>query len=106
MLSYYLEYHLRRAWAELLFADDEPVVPADPVTQATQSAAAQRKAAAKRTKSGETAHSFQTLLAHLATQARCTMTIAGVEGAQRISEPTPLQARALELARKVAAAAA
>jgi transposase len=105
MLSYYLEYHLRRAWAELLFADDEPVVPDDPVTQATQSPAAQRKAATKQTKSGGTAHSFQTLLAHLATQARCTMTIAGVEGALRISEPTPLQAQALELLRKTPTAA-
>jgi hypothetical protein len=105
MLSYYLEYHLRRAWAELLFADDEPVVPDDPVTQATLSPAAHRKAATKQTKSGETAHSFPTLLAHLATQARCTMTIAGVQGATRITEPTPLQAQALELARKIPAAA-
>jgi transposase len=104
MLSYYVEYHLRKAWAELLFSDEEPMIPADPVTQATRSTAALRKDQTHRTKAGEIAHSYQTLLEHLALLVRCTMTVAGMEGAEKLSEPTSLQARALELARKVPAA--
>jgi transposase len=103
MLSYYLEYHLRKAWVPLLFSDEEPTVPQDPVTQTTRSAAALEKERTHRTKSGEVAHSFPTLLEHLATLARCTMTIAGVPGVEKLSEPTPLQSRALELARRQAA---
>ena len=104
MLSYYLEYHLRRAWTSLLFADEEPQIPADPVTQTTRSSGAIEKERTLRTKSGETVHSYQTLLEHLASLARCTMTIAGVSGVQKLSEPTSLQARALELIRQRTAA--
>jgi transposase len=104
MLSYYLEYHLRKAWAELLFADEEPTIPDDPVTQATRSAAVQHKERSRQTKTGEIAHSYQTLLEHLAMLVRCTMTVAGMEGAEKLSKPTSLQARALELAREAPAA--
>src|SRR5450631_2795775 len=47
MLAYYLEWHLRKAWAPLLFADENPQVPEDPVTQATRSPQAVRHAHGK-----------------------------------------------------------
>lgn len=103
MLSYYLEYHLRTAWAELLFADEEPMTTDDPVTQPTRSTAALHKDRSHRTKAGEVAHSYRTLLEHLAMLVRCTMSVAGMDGAEKLSEPTSLQARALELARKAPA---
>jgi transposase len=103
MLAYYLEWHLRKAWAPLLFADENPQVPEDPVTQATRSPEAVRKARSRQTKFGDPAHSFRTLLDHLARQMRATMTIAGSGSCNRIAEPTPLQARALEYAKTVPA---
>jgi transposase len=99
MLAYYLEWHLRKAWAPLLFMDEDPKLADDPVTQATRSAEAVQKARLRRTKFGESAHSFRTLLEHLALQMRTTMTIAGSGSCYKITEPTPLQSRAFEYAR-------
>jgi hypothetical protein len=99
MLAYYLEWHLRKAWAPLLFADENPQLANDPVTQATRSPEAVRKARLRRTTFGDPAHSFRTLMDHLARQMRTTMTIAGSSSCYRIAEPTELQARALEYAR-------
>ena len=104
MLAYYLEWHLRKAWAPLLFMDDDPQLAADPVTQATRSARALAKARTRRTASGEIVHSYRTLLDHLALQTRSTMTIAGSCPCHKITEPTPLQAKALELVRALPAA--
>jgi len=49
MLAYYLEWHLRSAWAELLFDDEHPPVSEDPVAKAERSAEAKRKASTQRT---------------------------------------------------------
>jgi hypothetical protein len=103
VLAYYLEWHLRKAWAPLLFADENPQVSEDPVTQATRSPQAIRKARSRQTQSGDPAHSFRTLIDHLARQMRATMTIAGSGSCHRIAEPTPTQARALEYAKTVPA---
>ena len=48
MLAYYVEWHMREAWRELMFADTEQQAKAtrDPVAPAKRSAAAQAKAAA------------------------------------------------------------
>jgi transposase len=43
MLAEYLRWHLRHAWAELLFQDDNPASNADPVAKATRSREATRK---------------------------------------------------------------
>src|SRR5581483_12110880 len=48
MLAYYLEWHLRTAWAELLFDDEAPPVPEDPVAKAERSPEAKRKASTQR----------------------------------------------------------
>ncbi len=103
LLAYYVEWEMRRAWAPLLFADEEveedreqrdPVAPAEP----SESAKAKRKT--KRTADGHPAHSFRTLLAELGRRCRVTYRV-GAEGTsatfQQVPEPTPLQAEALRL---------
>ena len=49
MLAEYVRWHLRHAWAELLFQDDNPRSNADPVAKATRSREAIRKAGRRRT---------------------------------------------------------
>src|SRR6266446_3627438 len=71
MLAYYVEWHMRRALAPILF-DDHDKTAADKkrvsiVAPAQRSPAAQSKARTKRTEQGRTVHSLQTLLADLAT---------------------------------------
>jgi hypothetical protein len=100
MLAYYLEWHLRRAWAELTFKDECPPLSPDPVAKASRSAEAEGKARSKRTTGGERCHSFRDLIQELARRTQNTVRIPGSEAAfTQLSEPTPLQARALELVR-------
>ncbi len=98
MLSCYLEWHLREAWAELTFCDERQPEQADPVAKAKRSDAATDKARHKRTARGETPHSFESLLAELSLRTRNTVRI-GDSGAsfERLAEPNAVQARALEL---------
>ncbi len=99
MLAYYLTWHLREAWAPLLFKDEAPPIAADPVAKASRSAAAQRKAQSKRTAAGEPCHSYRSLIAELGTLTRNTVRLAGSDARfEKLAEPTPIQARALELA--------
>jgi transposase len=74
MLAYYVEWHMREAWRELMFADTEQAAKAtrDPVAPAKRSAVAQTKAARRALADGTPAHSFSTLLADLATIVRNT----------------------------------
>ena len=116
VLAYYVEWHLRRAWAPLLFEDEEHWEPRqhrDPVRSAEPSASAQRKKSSHETVEGLPVHSLQTLMAELASRARVTYTFKPQkEGAttkektnltnatfKQVSEPTPVQARAYELIR-------
>ncbi|MGH3994931.1 MAG: hypothetical protein ACRDSN_21015, partial [Pseudonocardiaceae bacterium] len=87
------------AWAELLFKDECPPTASDPVAKARRSAEAERKARTKRTRRGETAHSFSSLVAEFATLTRNTIRLPGTDASfEKLAKPTPLQARALELA--------
>jgi hypothetical protein len=98
-LAYYLTWHLRQAWAPLIFKDEQPPIAADPVAKATRSTAAQRKAQTKRTTAGERCHSYRSLLADLATLTRNTIRPAGAPATfDKLAQPTDLQARALDLA--------
>jgi transposase len=100
MLAYYLEWHLREAWAELTYKDECPPLSPDPVAKASRSQDAQRKARTKRTAAGLPCHSFRDLIGELARRTHNTVRIPGSEAAfTQLSEPTPLQARALELVR-------
>ena len=81
MLAYYVEWHLREAWRELMFADTEQQAKAsrDPVAPAKRSASALAKAASHVLIDGTLVHSFATLMAELATIVRntCRTPIAG-----------------------------
>src|SRR5260370_37244748 len=74
MLAYYVEWHLREAWRELMFADTEQQAKAtrDPVAPAQRSASAQAKAATHCLSDATPAHSFATLMAELANLVRNT----------------------------------
>ncbi len=105
LLAYYVEWHLRQAWAPLLFEDEErreerkrrdPILPAEPT------ASAKAKKHSHETREGLPVHSFATLLAELASRARVTYEFKSGElklTCKQVPEPTPLQARAYELIR-------
>ena len=103
MLAAYLVWHLRQAWAPLCFTDEHPPVPADPVAPATRSAAATAKASQHQLDDGTPAHSFHTLLAHLATLTRDDIVFADPAGVhiQKLTSPTPTQRRAFQLIQTV-----
>ena len=77
MLAYYGEWHMREALAPILFDDHEHAAAEEPrtsnVAPAQRSDAAKRKAASKTCDDGAPVHSFQTLLADLATIVRNRM---------------------------------
>jgi len=99
MLAYYLTWHLRAAWAPLLFKDEDPPVTSDPVAKATRSPAAQRKAQTKRTTAGDPCHSYRSLIDELGTLTRNTIRLPGTSATyDKLTQPTDLQARALDLA--------
>jgi transposase len=103
MIAYYVEWHLREAWRELLFADADLAAKAtrDPVAPARRSAAAQRKALTHQLDDGTPAHSFRTLLDELATIVNNTCRVPGsapeTATFPMVTTPTPLQRRAREL---------
>jgi transposase len=103
MLAYYVEWHLRRAWASLLFADEELEEDRgqrDPVKPAQCSDSAQAKKKTRRNADGREVHSFRTLLAELATLCRNTCTVKSEEASSsftQLTDPSPLQAEALRL---------
>jgi hypothetical protein len=110
VLAYYVEWHLRRAWAPLLFEDEqrrEQRQHRDPVRSAQPSAWAQQKKRSHQTADGLPVHSFHTLMAELASRARVTFALKPKHAEeektnltfQQVPEPTPLQARAYELIR-------
>jgi transposase len=105
LLAYYVEWHLRRAWAPLLFEDEERQEERrhrDPILPAQPSASAQAKKRSHETGDGFPVHSFQTLLSELASRARVTYALRRDDSDltfQQVPEPTPLQARAYELIR-------
>jgi transposase len=74
MLAFYVEWHMREAWRELMFADTDQAAKAtrDPVAPAKRSTSAQRKAASKLIEDEQPAHSFATLMAEMATLVRNT----------------------------------
>ncbi len=103
LLAYYVEWHMRRALAPLLFEDDDRAharaARRSIVAPAQRSPRAQRKATTKRTDAGDPVHSFQTLLQDLATIAknRIQPQDSSAPAFDVITRPTPLQQRALDL---------
>jgi len=100
MLAYYVEWHIRRALAPILFDDHDQATAAAQrrsiVAPATRSPKALQKAHSQRTDDGLPAHSFQTLFADLATIAKNTV-VMNQNSMQIFTTPTTLQRRALDL---------
>jgi hypothetical protein len=98
MLAYYLSFELRTRLGPLLFDDETPLAPTDPVAPAIRSPTATAKAGSARTRDGHHAHTLPDLLADLGTLCRNHLRIgASQHGFTQLTEPTTLQARALEL---------
>ncbi len=98
MLAYHIQYELAARLAPMLFTDDTPIAPADPIAPAQRSPAARQKAGSARTQDGLPAHSLPDLLAELGTLTRNTLRIGDSQHTfTRHSTPTELQAKALEL---------
>lgn len=100
MLAYYVEWHMRRALAPLLF-DEEDHEAAETqrssvVAPAQRSLSAQQKAISKQTADGFPVHSFRSLLADLATLTRNRVRM-GEQLFDMLATPTTLQERAFEL---------
>jgi transposase len=97
-LAYYVRWHLERAWAPLLFGDEDRPWPEDPVAPAQRSSAAEQKARTQRRRDGRPVHSFSTLLGELATLTKNRLRLPSSEAAfEKIAEPTPLQQEAFAL---------
>jgi hypothetical protein len=103
MLAFYVDWHMREAWRELMFAHTDQAAKAtrDPVAPAKRSASAQRKAASKLIDDDQPAHSFATLMAEIATLVRntCRTPSAGVDAPtfEVLTTATEHQQRALAL---------
>jgi hypothetical protein len=103
MLAYYVEWHMREAWRELMFADTDQQAKAlrDPVAPARRSPAALAKITRHTLDDGTPAHDFATLLAELATIVRNTCRTPHAEPEaptfEIITTPNPKQRRAFEL---------
>ena len=105
MLAYYLQWHMRRSLAQMLFDEPDPAAReaqrSSPVAKAEPSPAAQRKAARKRTDPAQgeplPVHSFHTLLGDLATLTRNVVRLGGDRLTAILATPTRTQHRALDL---------
>lgn len=107
MLAYYVEWHMREAWRELLFADTEQSAKAtrDPVAPAKRSKAALDKAARHTLDDGTPAHSFATLLDELSTIVRNTCRAPNAKPDtptfEVLTTPNSKQQRAFDLLHKI-----
>ena len=103
VLAYYVEWHMRAALKPLLFAEDDPQAARDQrpdvVSPKQPSPSAKAKTRTKMTPEGWPVHSFQTLLAHLATITRNTIVADKKLGAgwDQDTLPTDYQAHVLKL---------
>jgi transposase len=108
MLAYYVEWHMREAWRELMFADEdlERKKHRDPVAAAERSEECLEKVATRTLKDGSPVHSFRTLLAELSTIVRntCQARVGQNRGStfQMTTTPNPEQHRALQLLQSIA----
>lgn len=101
MLACYLQWHLRKRLAPLLFEYDDRL-SADgrsPVDRAEVSDRAKSKSATRKTEEGHAVHSFRSLLDHLATLTLNQVSLPGRHAIALpiVANPTALQSRAFEL---------
>jgi hypothetical protein len=98
LLAYYLLFELQARLAPMLFTDDTPLTPTDPVAPAQRSPAANAKAGSARTADGLPAHSLPDLITELGTICRNQLRIGESHHTlPRLTNRNPVQAKALEL---------
>lgn len=103
VLAYYVEWHMRRALAPILFEDDQLETERtrrDPIRPAEPTASAKTKKATHTTPDGLPVHSFETLMAELASRGRNTYRLRSDDVSltfTQVPEPTAIQRRAYEL---------
>jgi transposase len=103
MLAYYVEWNLRAKLAPMLYDDDDKhaaeALRDSPVAKAQRSPSALAKSATGRAADGVPVHSFQSLMADLATLARNTIVtaIAPDRPFTLLTRPTPIQQKAFDL---------
>lgn len=108
MLAYYVEWHMREVWRELMFADEDLQAKKhrDPLAAAKRSEACLEKVATRTLKDGSPVHSFRSLLDELSTIVRntCQARLAQRSGSsfQMTTAPNPIQHRALQLLQAIA----
>jgi transposase len=105
MLAYYVEWHMRKALATLLFNDEQLTdnkKTRDPVAPAKPSIEAKRKKSSRKTADGLPIHSFKTLLDELGMHMRnyCSLKELHMESSlsvKQYTELSPVQKRTFEL---------
>ena len=103
MLAYYVEWHMRRSLAPLLFHEEDPTGAAagrdSAVAPAARSASTQTKTARKRSSTDFPVMGFRELLDCLGTITRNLVLpkLPGAEAFLVVTRPTPLQREALKL---------
>jgi hypothetical protein len=103
----YVEWPMREAWRELMFADPDQNAKKtrDPIALAKRSKAAENKVTSRHLDAGTPAHSFSTLLAQLGSIVRntCRTPSAGSEAStfEIVTNANPRQQRARELIKAV-----
>ena len=107
MLAYYVEWHMREAWRELMFADTDQQAKAirDPVAPAQRSQGALAKVVRRTLDDGSPVHSFASLFDDLSTIVRNTCRAPGAgpnaPTFEILTNPTVKQQRALELIQQI-----
>jgi len=103
MLAYYVEWHMRRKLAPLLFEDHDKtrarVRRKSVVQPAQRSESADNKAATKRNQQGLPVHSFRSLIAHLSTLTlnQIQTPAAAVPSFFKLTTPTQVQKKVFSL---------
>lgn len=104
LLAYYVEWHMKRALASLLFMDEDWELKnkdkTDVVSPAKRSKKALTKVRRKKTENNLTVHSFSTLMADLGTITFNTIHSkldGNLISFEKITQPTVLQQKALDL---------
>ena len=96
MLAAYLTWHLRKILAPLTFTDESIPPSRNPVAPALRSSRALIKDARKEDEDRRPLYRYSDLLGHLATLSRQAVNFNG-QRIEKITLPTPVQARAFEL---------
>jgi Transposase DDE domain len=98
LLAYHLLFELQHRLAPMLYTDDTPLAPTDPVAPARRSPTANKKASSHRTPDGLPAYNLTDLIAELGTICRNHLRVGDRHHTfPRLTNTNPIQAKALDL---------